>query len=65
MATNPKVSIYDEPKAGIDLFIEFSILVDTFTDFYIGENSNVTIIAWCGIHNNGHNNSQHDGIHTF
>lgn len=45
MATNLKVSIYDEPKAGIDLFIEFSILVDTFTDFYIGENSNVTIIA--------------------
>ena len=36
-----------------------------YNDFYIGENSNVTIVAGCGIHNDGHNNSQHDGIHTF
>ena len=36
-----------------------------YNDFYIGEGSNVTIIAGCGIHNCGDDNSQHDGIHTF
>ena len=36
-----------------------------YNDFYIGENSNVTIIAGCGIHNGGDKKSQHDGIHTF
>lgn len=34
-------------------------------DFYIGKNSSVTIIAGCGIHNAGHDSSQHDGIHRF
>ncbi|MEG0855250.1 MAG: ATP-binding cassette domain-containing protein [Terrisporobacter sp.] len=32
MARNPKISIYDEPEAGIDLW-SFSMLVDTFTNF--------------------------------
>ena len=36
-----------------------------YNDFHIGENSNVTIIAGCGIHNGGDKKSQHDGIHTF
>ncbi len=36
-----------------------------YNDFYIGENANVTIIAGCGIHNNHHKDSQHDGIHRF
>lgn len=36
-----------------------------YNDFYIGENSDVTIIAGCGIHNGGDRKSQHDGIHTF
>ncbi|MDL2319325.1 SufD family Fe-S cluster assembly protein [Eubacteriales bacterium OttesenSCG-928-A19] len=36
-----------------------------YNDFYIGEGSEVTIIAGCGIHNTGHHLSQHDGIHTF
>ena len=36
-----------------------------YNDFYIGENSKVTIIAGCGIHNNHHQDSQHDGIHRF
>jgi len=36
-----------------------------YNDFYIGKNANVTIIAGCGIHNDHHNNSQHDGIHRF
>ncbi len=36
-----------------------------YNDFYIGKNANVTIIAGCGIHNDHHENSQHDGIHRF
>lgn len=36
-----------------------------YNDFYIGENANVTIIAGCGIHNDHHKDSQHDGIHRF
>lgn len=36
-----------------------------YNDFYIGEYANVEIIAGCGIHNDGCNPSQHDGIHTF
>ena len=36
-----------------------------YNDFYIGEGSDVTIVAGCGIHNTGHHLSQHDGIHTF
>lgn len=36
-----------------------------YNDFYIGENADVTIIAGCGIHNCGCEDSQHDGIHTF
>lgn len=36
-----------------------------YNDFYIGENAKVTIIAGCGIHNDHHKNSQHDGIHRF
>lgn len=36
-----------------------------YNDFYIGEKSDVLIVAGCGIHNDGSQNSQHDGIHTF
>ena len=36
-----------------------------YNDFYIGENANVTIIAGCGIHNDHHEDSSHDGIHRF
>ena len=36
-----------------------------YNDFYIGENSNVDIVAGCGIHNCGNQASQHDGVHTF
>ena len=36
-----------------------------YNDFYIGENSDVTIIAGCGIHSCGDADSGHDGIHTF
>lgn len=36
-----------------------------YNDFYIGDDADVTIIAGCGIHNCGDQDSQHDGIHTF
>ncbi|MBQ6375205.1 MAG: SufD family Fe-S cluster assembly protein [Clostridia bacterium] len=36
-----------------------------YNDFYIGEDCDVTIIAGCGIHNCGEQDSQHDGIHRF
>ena len=36
-----------------------------YNDFYIGENAKVTIIAGCGIHNDHHKDSSHDGIHRF
>lgn len=36
-----------------------------YNDFYIGEDSDVVIVAGCGIHNSGDEKSQHDGIHTF
>ena len=36
-----------------------------YNDFYIGAGADVTIVAGCGIHNSGCNDSRHDGIHTF
>ena len=36
-----------------------------YNDFYIGENCDVEIVAGCGIHNHGHEDSAHDGIHSF
>ena len=36
-----------------------------YNDFYIGENCDVEIVAGCGIHNCGTQDSRHDGIHTF
>lgn len=34
-------------------------------DFYVGEGADVLIVAGCGIHNCGDQNSEHDGIHRF
>ena len=36
-----------------------------YNDFYIGEDSDVVIVAGCGISNCGAQDSQHDGIHRF
>ncbi|MBE6786850.1 MAG: SufD family Fe-S cluster assembly protein [Ruminococcaceae bacterium] len=36
-----------------------------YNDFIIGENSDVEIVAGCGIHNCGSEESRHDGIHSF
>ena len=36
-----------------------------YNDYFIGENCDVDIVAGCGIHNCGDQESRHDGIHTF
>ena len=36
-----------------------------YNDFEIGENADVVIIAGCGIHNCGCDDSEHNGIHRF
>ena len=36
-----------------------------YNDFYIGADSDVVIVAGCGIHNCGTQDSEHDGIHRF
>ena len=36
-----------------------------YNDIIIGENCDVDIVAGCGIHNCGDQESRHDGIHTF
>ncbi len=70
-----------EDKPGIDIIVKpgtknesvhipvvlsMSGLKDmVYNDFYIGEGSDVTIVAGCGIHNCGIDTSEHDGVHTF
>ncbi len=36
-----------------------------YNDFYVGDDCDVEIVAGCGIHNSGCDESRHDGIHTF
>lgn len=68
-------------KPGIDIIVDANtvgesihipvILTDSgiqdmvYNDFYIGEGADVEIVAGCGIHNDGCDTLQHDGIHTF
>ena len=70
-----------ENNSGIDIYVKdgtpFGIvnipviltesgLTDVvYNDFHIGENANVIIIAGCGIHNDEHEVTEHDGIHRF
>lgn len=70
-----------EDKQGIDVYISgeargeqvhIPVVVsvsgmtdEVYNDFYIEDGAQVTIIAGCGIHNSGCNDSRHDGIHTF
>ena len=44
---------------------ESGLTESVYNDFYIGEDADVVIIAGCGIHNCGVQNSEHDGIHSF
>ena len=68
-------------KSGIDVyvkentkfeFVHIPVIITesglndvVYNDFYIGKNADVVIIAGCGIHNDHHKDSQHDGIHRF
>lgn len=70
-----------EDKPGIDVYIDGStkgeqvhipVVVSTsgmvdivYNDFYIADGADVTIVAGCGIHNSGCNETRHDGIHAF
>lgn len=44
---------------------EAGLKESVYNDFYIGEGADVVIIAGCGIHNCGGEDSEHDGIHSF
>lgn len=44
---------------------ESGIEETVYNDFYVGDDCDVVIIAGCGIHNCGKQDSQHDGIHRF
>lgn len=63
------IYVKDDVKFGIihiPVIITESGLTDVvYNDFYIGKNSNVIIMAGCGIHNDLHKDSEHDGIHRF
>ena len=70
-----------EDKSGIDIYIKAGtknesvhipvIIAQTglkelvYNDFHIGEDADVTIVAGCGIHNGGKEDSEHSGIHSF
>ena len=70
-----------EDKEGVNIFIsgraqketihipvvvaESGVMDVVYNDFYIEDGADVTIVAGCGIHNSGCNESRHDGIHTF
>lgn len=50
----------------IPVLIQESGITETvYNDFRIGENCDVLIVAGCGISNCGHQDSEHDGVHTF
>ena len=53
-------------KCYIPVIISHSGLSElVYNDFYVGDDCDVDIIAGCGIHNSGCDESRHDGIHTF
>lgn len=70
-----------EDKQGIDVFISgntkgekvhIPVVVsasgltdEVYNDFYIESGADVHIIAGCGIHNSGCNDTRHNGIHSF
>ena len=70
-----------QDKPGIDITVESTcqgetmyipVVVDesgrkdvVYNDFFIREGADVIVIAGCGIHNCGGEDSEHDGIHRF
>lgn len=67
----PGIDIYIKPytkneSVHIPVIVTESGIKDlVYNDFIIGEGADVTIIAGCGIHNDGCETSEHDGIHCF
>ena len=68
---NSGIDIYVKENTKFE-FIHIPVIITqsglkdvVYNDFYIGKNANVVIIAGCGIHNDHHKDSQHDGIHRF
>lgn len=72
--------ITKQDKPGIDIIIKpgtkgesvhIPVIVSedlndmVYNDFEVGEDSDILIVAGCGIHNDSKNKAQHDGIHTF
>lgn len=73
--------ISKEDKSGIDIHIkpgtksesvhipvvlsQSGLKESVYNDFFVGADSEVTIIAGCGIHNGGDVASEHSGIHRF
>lgn len=68
---NPGIDIHIKPgtrgeKVYIPVIVSRSGVKDVvYNNFYVGENCDVTIIAGCGVHVDAHEDSEHDGIHTF
>ena len=68
---NPGIDIHIKPGTkGETVYIPVIVtqagLKDVvYNTFYIGDDCDVTIIAGCGIHNESHQASEHDGIHSF
>lgn len=67
----PGIDIYVKENTKFE-FIHIPVIITesglndlVYNDFYIGKNANVIIVAGCGIHNDHHKDSQHDGIHRF
>ena len=70
-----------EDKPGIDIRVDENIVNQSvhipvivteqdindlvYNDFYIGKNSQILIVAGCGLHNPGSINNSHNGIHEF
>ena len=68
---NPGIDITIAPGTkGETVFIPVIVTQSGLKDvvyntFYIGDDCDVTIVAGCGIHNCGVQNSEHSGIHSF
>ena len=37
----------------------------TYNDFFIGKDSDIVVVAGCGVHSDGEEHSSHNGIHRF
>lgn len=67
----PGIDIYIDGKTDgeavyIPVVLSKSGMTDlVYNDFYVEDGADVRIVAGCGIHNSGCNESRHDGIHTF